>query len=328
MITRKNAKEKFVKQQELYERLGTNLEQAIQSFLKFENISHLNVYHRTKDFNSFYEKIERKKYKDPFKEVEDICGLRIICYYISDIEKIEDIIKKEFNVLETQDKSESLGLKEFAYRSVHYIVQIKNSWTETPNYRGLENIKAEIQIRTILMHAWAEIEHKLNYKSDSQVPSKFQRKLFRLSAKFEEADEQFEELRDGIRTYKQTIAEKAKDENKFDINQDFNLDSFIAFFQFHFPGKEPTEDIGYYFDDYVKYKISFKDMEYMLDKGRLHLKDIADDLNKGGYSHDLNESPAEFLGFLMCVSGKLPIERTVPVWKNSVVNWRKKIATN
>ena len=61
-------------------------------------------------------------------------------------------------------------------------------------FRDYADFKVEIQIRTILMHAWAEIEHRLAYKKQAHIPSHLRRKFSRISAKLEEADEQFEEL--------------------------------------------------------------------------------------------------------------------------------------
>jgi putative GTP pyrophosphokinase len=327
MKTKKEIKLQYDKLQPNYKRLGKNLVEALKSFLEAENISFLNVYHRVKEFESYYDKIGRKKYEDPFNEIEDFCGIRIICYYVSDIARIEKIIQKELNVIETEDKSDILGLKEFAYRSVHNIVKINDSWTATPNYRNLQNLKAEIQIRTILMHAWAEIEHKLNYKSDSQVPSNFQRKLFRLSAKFEEADEQFEELKDGINQYRKKIVETAKIENKFDTNQDFNKDSFLAFLNFHFPNVPVIDE--YYlnesFEDFEKENLSFIDLESMIKIVKPHIKEIASDLNKSGYKNEIIEMPTEIIEFARHALGYKSYEHTIPHWKNVIDKWKAKL---
>jgi putative GTP pyrophosphokinase len=58
------------------------------------------------------------------------------------------------------------------------------------------DIRAEIQVRTALQHAWSAVHHKLEYKSSTEAPPELRRRLFRLSALFELADEQFSELRD------------------------------------------------------------------------------------------------------------------------------------
>jgi hypothetical protein len=64
---------------------------------------------------------------------------------------------------------------------------------EWGRYKGM---RAEIQVRTALQHAWAAVSHKLDYKSADEVPPTLRRKLFRLSAMFELADEQLSGLRE------------------------------------------------------------------------------------------------------------------------------------
>src|SRR5687768_13260254 len=94
----------------LYSRLGQNLVDALRTFLFESNIPILNVYYRIKEVDSFIEKVDRKQYSDPFNEIEDICGIRVICYYASDVDRINKIISKELEVLEDQNKSQLLGL--------------------------------------------------------------------------------------------------------------------------------------------------------------------------------------------------------------------------
>lgn len=317
----------FQSKKEDYDRLGKNIVEALKMFLEDAGIPFLEVYYRVKKFDSFFEKIERKGYNDPFEEIEDICGIRIICYYASDIEKINKIINKEFKVLEQQDKSELLGLKEFAYRSNHYIVSINDNWLNAPNYRKLDGLKSEIQVRTILMHAWAEIEHKLNYKSDSQVPSKFQRKLFRLSAKFEEADEQFEELKTGIEDYKNNIKEDITKTQKFNLNQDFNIESYNAFMAFYFPN-EPFDEwrSNLNFEEYSMYGKDFKILDNAYRTLKPYMEEISKDLIEAGYGNNLIEIPSEFLGFALDVVDEESFKRrsgTSKPWRDNVIKWRK-----
>lgn len=222
----------------LYERLAINLQQALKTFLSNPYIPHLEIAYRIKDFESAFEKIDRKGYQQPLTQIEDWCGLRVICYYPSDVKKICEIIEREFDVHEEEDKANRLEPHEFGYRSTHFIVQVNSSWTQAPNYRGLGNIKAEIQVRTILMHAWAEIEHKLAYKSAEQVPDRFRRNLYRLSAKFEEADEQFDELREGLSEYRDQLRSSVQDDGEFSEALELNLDTLQAFLNYHFPNRK------------------------------------------------------------------------------------------
>lgn len=236
--------EKYYEISKEYTRLGKIVRQDLEKLLEDANINVLSVTYRTKDLNKFLEKIRRKKYRDPLNEIEDICGLRIVCYYTSDLNKITSIIKKEFNVLDSVDKSQLLGEDEFGYLSRHFIVKLKKNWLNTPSYRDLGDLKAEIQLRTVLMHAWADISHKLAYKKTEQAPPQFMRQLNALSAILENADTQFNTLKNDRKKYIEEISGKSvkRGENVengiFDINQELNLDSLQAFLDFYFSDRE------------------------------------------------------------------------------------------
>ena len=243
-----NIRNKFNELRPFYVRLAKNIKEALETFMLEANISYLTVTYRIKDIDSFIEKIERKNYKNPFVDIEDICGLRIICFYQKDVEKICSIVNKEFSISESEDKEELLNDDQFGYRSYHFIGKIKKNWLEAPNYRGLEDLKAEIQVRTILMHAWAEIEHKLAYKQKIHIPSHLKRRLFRISAKLEEADEQFEEIKIESENYREKMISDAKQKGgEFDKEIKLNLDSLQAFLDLKFPGRktdiESTRDL-------------------------------------------------------------------------------------
>ena len=267
--------------QSKYEKLGQNIVQALELFLNEDKIDFLSIYHRVKDKNSFLEKIERKKYEKPFEQIEDICGVRIICYYQSDLQNIANIIKKEFEILENQDKEDLLNADQFGYRSTHFIVKVNAKWLQAPNYRGLENLKIEIQIRTVLMHAWAEIEHKLAYKKDIHIPKELKRKLYRISAKLEEADEQFEELKNSILDYKTEVIKHLNDEELVNLKIDLNLDSLQSFLDLNFPDRtrnlEMTSDLV---DEFVKYKITLDDLKSSYDKIKKFLPEIEEEIFK------------------------------------------------
>lgn len=254
--------EEYRKRYSALERLALNIQHALKGFLDEAGIPYLDVTYRIKELPSFLEKIERKKYESPFEQCEDLCGIRVICYYVSDVDRISEIVQREFKVLESIDKAQELGVYEFGYRSVHFIATINKDWLHAPNYRGLSEVKAEIQIRTILMHAWAEVEHKLAYKKQDQVPDELQRKLSRLSAKFEEADEQFEEIRNAAISYQARLRDEAKDKGGFDISQELNLDSLQAFLDYYFPEKSHNSrnQVRDLLVELQKYKISFQDL--------------------------------------------------------------------
>ncbi|MES2268937.1 MAG: hypothetical protein V4520_19385 [Bacteroidota bacterium] len=235
--TKTSLKEIYSEKLPLFNRACINIKEALNIFLKDEDISFLTISSRVKDFKSFYEKIDRKSYENPFEENEDFCGIRVVLYYLKDVEKVNDIIKNEFNIQNDEDKADKLEVNEFGYRSHHFIIKIKDKWLVTPNYRGLGDIKIEIQVRTVLMHAWAEIEHKLGYKNKDQVPKSLKRKLFVISAKLEEADEQFQDLKININNYKDELIVKATKSGRFHSNE-FDLNAFQALLDYYFPDHE------------------------------------------------------------------------------------------
>ena len=184
-----------------YQKFEQTLRVLIETLLKKEGLS-VQVSSRTKSPASFREKIERKfqegkSYDNPLNDITDIVGIRIIAYYLNDIDKIDYIIKKEFNIDEKNslDKSALLGIDQFGYKSVHYIVSISEPRLELTEWIEFGNYKAEIQIRTILQHAWAEIDHEIRYKKDENVPLEIKRRVYRLMALFELADEEFQNLK-------------------------------------------------------------------------------------------------------------------------------------
>lgn len=258
---------------EKYCNLGDNLQSSLRILLKEADISFLDVNYRVKDYDSFLDKIDRKEYQNPLEDNEDFCGMRIICYFPSDIEKIGELINEEFIVHHSEDKSDK-EIDRFGYRSYHFVVSVKEDWLTVPSFRNLKDVKAEIQVRTILMHAWADIEHKLQYKKKEHIPKIIQRKFYQLSALFELADEQFEILRDKKEeVYKNSFPEHAKE---FDIQQEMNVDTLQGFLDLHCPEREKSaEYTAKLLDELLEYKISFDDLESMLNKfSEKEIKDI------------------------------------------------------
>lgn len=100
-------------------------------------------------------------------------------------------------MFEKSDKSYVLRQEErLGYQSVHYLVMLKQNRTTLPEYRKFENLVAEIQVRTILQHAWAEIEHDIQYKSVKTIPSSIRRRFMSLAGLFEIADREFQAIQD------------------------------------------------------------------------------------------------------------------------------------
>lgn len=179
-------------------RFTSKIEHLFTELLQFQNISFHLIESRTKEVSSFRDKVTRasKAYSNPMSEITDLSGLRIITYYQSDAVLIRDLIEAEFEVDSANTVEHSPSGSEFGYRSAHYVVRISSKRSALMEWAGLSDFRLEIQVRTVLQHAWAAISHKLQYKRENDVPEQLRRKLFRLSALFELADDEFISLRD------------------------------------------------------------------------------------------------------------------------------------
>lgn len=165
---------------------------------------------RPKAIASFAEKIQRKreKYRDPVHQFTDLCGGRVIAHTPDEVRAMCDFIEKNFIIDwdNTIDVSQRLKPTEFGYRSVHYIVQFKpgifpNATVSQEIPEAVFGLKAEIQVRTILEHAWADFNHRLVYKSPFPIPTKWQREFAGLAAMLERADTDFAAIETGFRAY-------------------------------------------------------------------------------------------------------------------------------
>ena len=137
------------------------------------------------------------KYADPLKDIEDISAARVITFFLKDVQEIDRIIKREFYVLERLDKADILlqsGL--VGYQSVHYIVQLGTNMTSLPEYMLYDGLKSEIQLRTVLQHAWAEIEHDIQYKTKEDVPPEIRQRFANLAGLLAIADREFQSVND------------------------------------------------------------------------------------------------------------------------------------
>jgi len=183
-------REEYDRRLESYEKLETEVKYVLEHKMFRDRIPYHQVTGRIKEFDSFIQKANVMETSEPFEDIEDICGVRVICLFLSDLNRIGKIIESNFNILKKDDKIYSEP-DAFGYLSVHYIGSLPEIF-KGPRYDDLKKFKFEIQLRTIAMHAWATISHYLDYKSTLAIPSHLRKDFNALSAMFYVADEHFE----------------------------------------------------------------------------------------------------------------------------------------
>lgn len=214
-----------------YERLTRKLKALLEEILEREGIRAV-LESRTKELESFKDKIMRpgKTYSEPLSEVSDLSGVRAILYSISDVARVAHLIHREFTVdsQRSVNKLDQLDPDRFGYISQHFIVKISDARSGLLEWRDVSGIWAEIQIRTVLQHAWATVEHFLVYKNESDAPKLLRRRLSRLSALFEMADEELERL---IQDRGNENAKYRSELDQGNAQIEINVDSLRAYIQ-------------------------------------------------------------------------------------------------
>lgn len=207
--------------------LGTSLNKA--------GIKSHSLVSRVKVFESFRDKIVRKNITDPFENIDDLVGVRVVCLLRSDIPKLGQLIHKEFTVLAEDNKLDGVEVNAFGYQSVHFVVRLPQSCTG-PRYDGLHDLRLEIQVRTLAMDAWAALSHYLDYKSESDVPKELRKDFFALSGLFYVADTHFEMFYAARQQSKIAAQDTVYATPMHD--QELNLDTATAYLSKRYPDRE------------------------------------------------------------------------------------------
>ena len=228
-----------------FEAFGKTVEEILAKGISDKNLIIHSLTRRVKDKDSFLKKCTRKNYSDPANQMTDFVGLRIITYTTADVEVACEIVKDLFDIdpLNSQDKAEILGEDRVGYLSHHFIVSLGDKCNMIPEYSDICDLKAEIQVRTILQHAWAEIEHDREYKFSGQLPDKIRRRFHLAAGALEIIDTEFQRLSDDIDAYKKSVKQCIAGGNLKEIAIDSV--SLIEFLDNYFAGKVSEQS----FDD-------------------------------------------------------------------------------
>jgi putative GTP pyrophosphokinase len=235
----------FRKREPAYKRVLEESLFILERGLRLEDIKYHSIPTRIKSFDSFMAKAKRKAGErkqadvDPFAEVTDIVGLRVVCLFLSDIARDGKVIKNHFDILTEDNKIDDADVSSFGYMSVHFVANIKPSYSG-PRYDDLVGIPLEIQVRTIAMDAWATISHYLSYKSAIDVPSELRRDFYALSGLFYVADSHFEIFFKGRERSRIEMAAEL-DAGSVGLNQEINLDRLSAYLASRLPDRERND---------------------------------------------------------------------------------------
>jgi ppGpp synthetase/RelA/SpoT-type nucleotidyltranferase len=157
---------------------------------------HATVKMRVKTLESLSEKRSflTRSTGDPNPQIKDLLGLRIVVPFQEEVEQAVELLRQHFNTEQIERKSEKLTFREFAYDSVHLEIPLTDNLELPSDCKPV----VEVQVRTILQDAWAEVEHELIYKNHFRFPNNdsIRKKLAAVNASLSLADMIFQEIRD------------------------------------------------------------------------------------------------------------------------------------
>lgn len=206
-----------------YENFGRKLGSLVSDVLQANSIVVHSVTFRVKTRQSAIRKQKTLKEQDRSVDVvHDFLGLRVITYFADQVDEVAALIEREFSidVEKSTDKRAALDPDRFGYLSSHYVASTADSRSKLPEWKQFEGLSFEIQLRSILQHSWAEIEHDLGYKSPVTIPKNIKRRFSRLAGLLELADDEFSGIRVELEQHAAAVGRQVLEGDDVPIDQD------------------------------------------------------------------------------------------------------------
>jgi ppGpp synthetase/RelA/SpoT-type nucleotidyltranferase len=264
----------FKERKGVYESCESRLKSLIGLILDANCIQIHSITSRTKSYERLSDKIERKNKYECIEDITDLVGIRVITYFEDEIDTIAELISSEFEI----DPKNSIDKRiiendRFGYKSLHYVAKFKKERLDLMEYSTFSNISFEIQIRSILQHSWAEIEHDIGYKGEFEIPDIAKRTFSRIAALLETADIEFVRLKQLLIKYEESTKDKISKSLK-DIKIDgATFKNYITSSELIKTQNKVIEKI-YEFDEGVRYTIDSNYGKLIQRLGKLNITSI------------------------------------------------------
>lgn len=208
----------------VYKELEKEVPRRLKQYLAETGLQVASVEQRVKTESSLAGKLRRKgsKYQH-ITDLTDILGVRVITFYSDDVDKVASLVERLYEIdwENSIDKRKIHDLDRFGYLSLHYICRSKEH----------DGLRFEVQIRTILQHAWASLDHDTGYKTQVEIPTVYLRNINRLAGMLELIDDEFSRIRRELSDYRRQVQSLVASGNLSEVQLDG--DSFRSYLNIH-----------------------------------------------------------------------------------------------
>lgn len=225
-------------------RAASQLENLIASLTSSSTeIEEPTVSHRVKDREECIKKFALK-YQTELEStstayeikdyITDLLGLRVVCYYETDIARVVNILRENFEVVGETNKSAELEAQDnvFGYKGHHLDLRVNGERANLPEYKEYVDLRFEVQVRSTIQDAWSVLDHKIKYKKS--IPHELKRQINALAALFEIADREFTDIRELTERFKKNVEDNIGTPNQSD-SKPLDVFEFLVITQPYFP---------------------------------------------------------------------------------------------
>jgi ppGpp synthetase/RelA/SpoT-type nucleotidyltranferase len=186
-------RQRWLEEYALLDQFGELLKGRIKGELRLAGVWG-DIQTRTKSIDSVLKKLLLKS-QYTYESLPDLVGVRVVVRYIPEVRRVSDIVARIFACTDADDKSVRLAEEGVGYLSIHRLRPGDRDLGAYPPNR----FHAEVQMRTLAQHLWAEMSHDSFYKSsEGAIRPELKRRTNLMAGLLEVADTEFARLNEEV----------------------------------------------------------------------------------------------------------------------------------